>query len=91
VCDDDTEPPRWRSADTFAGPPLSCSPRPGYTAPMNRYAAMLLCAVVPAAVLAAPAPAPRTSGPWFDGWDKPVDPLGDCRFERKGGTDTQAR
>jgi hypothetical protein len=51
---------------------------------MNRLAAMLLCALLAAAVMAAPAPAPRASGPWFDGWDRPVDPRGDCRFERKG-------
>src|SRR5207253_2814760 len=30
---------------------------------------------------AAPAPLPR---PWALGWDRPVDPLGDCRFERAG-------
>jgi len=52
---------------------------------MRACAAMLLCAAVAAAaVVAAPAPAPRTSGPWFDGWEKPVNPLGDCRFERQG-------
>jgi regulation of enolase protein 1 (concanavalin A-like superfamily) len=47
-------------------------------------AAFLLCALLAAAALAAPAPGPRTTGPWFDGWDEPIDPLGDCRFQRKG-------
>jgi hypothetical protein len=56
---------------------------------MHRYAALLLCCAlaVCAGVVAAPAPFPRPSrqsGPWFDGWDKPVDPMGDCRFDRKG-------
>jgi len=50
---------------------------------MTRFAAMLLLgALLAAAVVAAPAPAPRASGPWFDGWDRPVDPLGVCRFQR---------
>lgn len=38
--------------------------------------------------LAAPVPPgkpAREKGPWFDGWDKPVDPKGDSRFDRKGG------
>jgi regulation of enolase protein 1 (concanavalin A-like superfamily) len=51
---------------------------------MNRLAALLLGALLAAAVMAAPAPAPRGSGPWFNGWDRPVDPRGDCRFERRG-------
>ena len=52
---------------------------------MNRLAAFLLCALLAAAVMAAPAPAPRAWGPWFDSWDRPVDPLGDCRFDRSAG------
>lgn len=51
---------------------------------MSRRAVLLLCALVAAAVGAAPAPQPRQTGPWLDGWDKPVDPLGDCRFDRRG-------
>ena len=46
----------------------------------------LLCALLAVAsvLTAAPAPFPRTTKPWFDGWDKPVDPEGDCKFDRKG-------
>jgi regulation of enolase protein 1 (concanavalin A-like superfamily) len=51
---------------------------------MNRLAAFLLSALVAAAALAAPAPAPRASGPWVRGWGKPADPAGDCRFDREG-------
>jgi hypothetical protein len=56
---------------------------------MHRLAVVLLGAVVAVAggLVAAPAPFPRPSsqaGPWFDGWDRPVDPVGDCRFERRG-------
>jgi hypothetical protein len=54
---------------------------------MHRYAALLLVALLAAAALvAAPAPFPRPerkTGPWFDGWGKPIDPVGDCRFERR--------
>jgi hypothetical protein len=50
---------------------------------MNRLAAML-GALLAAAVMAAPAPRPRPATPWVTGWDKPVDPLGDCRFHREG-------
>jgi regulation of enolase protein 1 (concanavalin A-like superfamily) len=46
-----------------------------------RLAAALLCALAPLALPAAPAPQPR---PWFRGWSKPVDPVGDCKFERAG-------
>jgi regulation of enolase protein 1 (concanavalin A-like superfamily) len=35
-----------------------------------------------------PKPKPKETGPWFDGWDRPVDPQGDCRFERRGGSMT---
>jgi regulation of enolase protein 1 (concanavalin A-like superfamily) len=61
--------------------------------PMHRLAALLLCALVAtgvvaaAGLLAAPAPfprPPRAPRVWLDGWDKPVDPVGDCLFERKG-------
>jgi regulation of enolase protein 1 (concanavalin A-like superfamily) len=52
---------------------------------MNRLAALLLVAIVAAAVVAAPAPFPRRGrGPWVDGWDKPADPTGECRFDRRG-------
>jgi regulation of enolase protein 1 (concanavalin A-like superfamily) len=61
---------------------------------MHRPAALLLCALVAGlaatlagGLLAAPAPFPRPGrGPWYDGWDRPVDPVGDCQFARKGGT-----
>jgi hypothetical protein len=46
-----------------------------------RLAVAVLCALAPLGLLAAPAPKPR---PWFTGWDKPVDPVGDCTFDRKG-------
>jgi hypothetical protein len=49
--------------------------------PMNRFAALLLFAVVVAAVTAAPVPRP---GSWVAGWDRPVDPKGDCKFDRRG-------
>lgn len=32
-------------------------------------------------VVAAPAPKP---GPWVRGWDRPIDPRGDCKFDRDG-------
>jgi hypothetical protein len=51
---------------------------------MHRHAAWLLCwvsiAVADAGLLAAPAPFPRS---WVDGWDRPVNPTGRCRFEQK--------
>jgi hypothetical protein len=55
---------------------------------MHRVTALLLvCSLVTAAgLLAAPVPFPKPEdryGPWFDGWDKPVDPARDCRFHRK--------
>jgi hypothetical protein len=52
---------------------------------MYRVATLLFCGALflVAGVVAAPAPLPRT-GPWFDGWDRPVNPLGDRRFERRG-------
>jgi regulation of enolase protein 1 (concanavalin A-like superfamily) len=62
--------------------------------PMHRLAARLLCALAggllaaaAGGLLAAPAPFPRPireRGPWFDGWERPIDPLGDCQFNRKG-------
>jgi regulation of enolase protein 1 (concanavalin A-like superfamily) len=48
---------------------------------MPRIAALLLCAL--AALVATATPVPD-SKPWVTGWDKPVDPKGDCRFKRKG-------
>src|SRR4051794_30997939 len=45
---------------------------------------LLLCVLVAAAVMAAPTPAPRPSGSWNTGWDKPNDPSGGCRFDRDG-------
>jgi regulation of enolase protein 1 (concanavalin A-like superfamily) len=55
---------------------------------MYRVVALLLCCTLlaVAAVVAAPAPFPRPgrARPWFDGWDKPVDPVGDCKFDRTG-------
>jgi regulation of enolase protein 1 (concanavalin A-like superfamily) len=55
---------------------------------MHRAALVLvaLVATVAGGLMAAPAPLPRPgrTGPWYDGWDRPVDPVGDCRFERTG-------
>jgi hypothetical protein len=56
---------------------------------MHRYATLLLCCALLAVATVVAAPAPfakpnRQTGPWFDGWNKPVDPLGDCCFDRKG-------
>lgn len=49
---------------------------------MSRLLTLALSATLLAcAVCAAPAPLPK---PWVTGWDKPVDPLGDCKFHRKG-------
>src|SRR4051812_33364743 len=48
---------------------------------MSRFAAAVLCALAGLAVQATPLPPPK---PWITGWDKPVDPNGDCRFDRKG-------
>src|SRR5262249_33981790 len=48
---------------------------------MHRLTVLLPCILT--AALAAPAPAPR---PWLSGWDRPLDPLGGCRFDRKGET-----
>lgn len=48
---------------------------------MPRIAALLLCALAALVASATPAPEPT---PWVTGWDKPVDPKGDCKFERKG-------
>jgi regulation of enolase protein 1 (concanavalin A-like superfamily) len=50
---------------------------------MHRVAVLLLCALLADAAGVA-APASFTRSPWATGWDEPVDPLGDCRFERKG-------
>jgi hypothetical protein len=54
---------------------------------MRLIVALLLGGVVSMA-LAAPAPFYRSTkegGLWFAGWDRPVDPIGGCRFERRGG------
>ena len=48
---------------------------------MHRYTPLPLCYALSAAVVAAPAPFPKA---WVTGWDKPVDPKGDCRFGREG-------
>ena len=50
-----------------------------------RVIVLLNCSLVGAvAATAAPAPIykPRPSEAWVTGWGKPVDPLGDCRFDR---------
>jgi Protein of unknown function (DUF1349) len=44
---------------------------------------LLFVALVVGSTLAAPAPLPRVDD-WTTGWDKPIDPLGDCSFGRKG-------
>src|SRR5262245_34558282 len=53
---------------------------------MHRLPVLLLgCApLAVAAVVAAPAPFPKPVKPWVTGWDTPVDPRRDCRFDRKG-------
>jgi regulation of enolase protein 1 (concanavalin A-like superfamily) len=52
---------------------------------MPRLAILLFCALLAVSGgLAAPAPLPRPSQVWNTGWDRPVDPVGDCRFERQG-------
>jgi hypothetical protein len=51
---------------------------------MHRVAVLLLSALLAGALLAAPAPFPQPSKAWVVGWDRPVDPVGDSRFERKG-------
>src|SRR5262245_4320096 len=48
---------------------------------MPRFAAAVLCALTALPVTAAPAPPPQ---PWLTGWDRPVDPDGDCLFHRHG-------
>ena len=43
--------------------------------------------LVGVAVTAAPAPVHKPKSPvvpWVTGWDKPVDSIGDCRFDKKG-------
>jgi regulation of enolase protein 1 (concanavalin A-like superfamily) len=49
---------------------------------MFRSASLLLCSLIAAFATAAPAPVykPRLSAGWKTGWDKPYDPVGDCRF-----------
>ncbi len=55
---------------------------------MARLALLLLgltfAIAAPLARPAAPPKPTKSSRPWFDGWDKPIDPVGDCTFERKG-------
>src|SRR5437763_144727 len=48
---------------------------------MPRCAALVPCALAALAVRATPVPPPR---PWVTGGNKPVDPDGDCRFDRDG-------
>jgi regulation of enolase protein 1 (concanavalin A-like superfamily) len=48
---------------------------------MHRVGAASLCALIAVTALGAPAPWPK---PWVDGWEKPVNPRRDCRFDRKG-------
>jgi regulation of enolase protein 1 (concanavalin A-like superfamily) len=62
--------------------------------PMHRLVALLLCALITGGVaggvagglLSAPAPFPRSGRtvPWVTGWDRVVNPEGDCTFDRKG-------
>src|SRR5690242_14159504 len=47
---------------------------------MSRVCPLLMCVLVAGVALATPAPPER---PWVTGWDKPVDPKKDCRFERR--------
>jgi regulation of enolase protein 1 (concanavalin A-like superfamily) len=50
---------------------------------MRRSLGVAACFLIACAVFAAPAPADR---PWVSGWDKPVDPDGDCKFIRNKDT-----
>jgi regulation of enolase protein 1 (concanavalin A-like superfamily) len=65
-----------------------CFGREGKEVHMHRTPISLLCTLVAAGnLLAAPTPFPkilRSPIPWVTGWDKPVDPVGGCRFDRKG-------
>jgi hypothetical protein len=49
---------------------------------MNRIALALLVACLAGG--AQTAPAPPEGDAWRVGWDRPIDPLGDCRFVRAG-------
>src|SRR5262245_24989465 len=57
---------------------------------MHRTAIFLACCAlaVAGALPAAPAPFPEPSVVWTVGWEKPVNPLGDWRFDRRGDTMT---
>jgi hypothetical protein len=48
---------------------------------MYRLSSSFLLLALACAAPAAPAPLNRA---WLSGWDRPVDPVGDCRFDRAG-------
>jgi hypothetical protein len=52
---------------------------------MKRLACALPWCLAACAALAAPAPPEPKDVPWETGWDKPVDPDGDCKFVREKG------
>jgi regulation of enolase protein 1 (concanavalin A-like superfamily) len=51
---------------------------------MHRLAISMLFTLIAAGLMAAPAPVRRN--PWATGWDRPVDTVGDCRFDHRGDT-----
>ena len=51
---------------------------------MTRLASIALLAMAAGLLSAAPAPVPENK-PFVTGWDKPVDPDGDCEFIRENG------
>ena len=51
---------------------------------MRPFYFLSLGTLLASAALAAPVPPPRPArGPWGWAWDKPINPKGDCRFDRE--------
>ena len=52
---------------------------------MHRYVAVsFLCSLLAGGLLGAPAPFHRETGAWYNGWDRPLDAVGGCKFDRHG-------